>query len=125
MIQVNTKNIASFVPEDYFAAREGALEQAQTWLQEATGAGNDFVGWVHLPRDYDKEEFARIKAAAKKAVDDNWSRYSPVPGYPALRNAICEKLRRENGLEYEPSQIVVGNGAKQALKIKFSKKKEK
>lgn len=56
-----------------------------------------------------------IKAAAKRAVDENWSRYSPVPGYPALRQAICDKLRRENGLDYEPSQIVVGNGAKQAV----------
>lgn len=56
-----------------------------------------------------------IKAAAKRAVDENWSRYSPVPGYPALRQAICDKLRRENGLDYDPSQIVVGNGAKQAV----------
>ena len=56
-----------------------------------------------------------IKAAAKKAVDDNWSRYSPVPGYLDLRQAICEKLQRENGLSYEPAQIVVGNGAKQAV----------
>ena len=56
-----------------------------------------------------------VKAAAKQAIDDNWSRYSPVPGYPALREAICHKLRTENGLCYEPSQIVVGNGAKQAV----------
>ena len=56
-----------------------------------------------------------VKAAAKQAIDDNWSRYSPVPGYPALREAICNKLRTENGLDYEPSQIVVGNGAKQAV----------
>lgn len=56
-----------------------------------------------------------VKAAAKQAIDDNWSRYSPVPGYPALREAICNKLRTENGLCYEPSQIVVGNGAKQAV----------
>ncbi len=66
MIQVNTKNILPFVPEDYFSARKGALASAHTHLQEATGAGNDFVGWVHLPRDYDKKEFKRIKAAAKK-----------------------------------------------------------
>lgn len=66
MIQVHTQNITSFVPEDYFTAREADLAQAQTWLQEASGAGNDFVGWVHLPQDYDKEEFARIKAAAQK-----------------------------------------------------------
>ena len=66
MIQVHTQNITSFVPEDYFTAREADLAQAQTWLQEASGTGNDFVGWVHLPQDYDKEEFARIKAAAQK-----------------------------------------------------------
>ena len=56
-----------------------------------------------------------IKEAAKKAVDDNWSRYSPVPGYPDLRKAICAKLKNENGLDYDPAQIVVGNGAKQAV----------
>lgn len=56
-----------------------------------------------------------IKTAAKQAIDDNWLRYSPVPGYLDLREAICEKLRCENGLEYTPAQIVVGNGAKQAV----------
>ncbi len=47
------------------------LQQAHTWLQEATGRGNDFVGWVNLPRDYDKEEYARIQAAAKKIQSDS------------------------------------------------------
>lgn len=56
-----------------------------------------------------------IKEAAKKAVDDNWSRYSPVTGYADLRKAICEKLRKENGMEYAPEQIVVSNGAKQSI----------
>ena len=56
-----------------------------------------------------------IKEAAKKAVDDNYSRYSPVPGYPALRQAIADKLKRENGLDYAPSQIVCSNGAKQSV----------
>ncbi|MBQ1737682.1 MAG: pyridoxal phosphate-dependent aminotransferase [Muribaculaceae bacterium] len=56
-----------------------------------------------------------IKAAAKQAVDDNFSFYSPVPGYLSLRQAVCEKLRRENGLEYAPDQIVIGNGAKHEL----------
>ena len=46
-----------------------------------------------------------IKEAAKQAVDDNFSRYSPVPGYPALRNAIVTKLKNENGLEYAATQI--------------------
>lgn len=56
-----------------------------------------------------------IKAAAVKAIEDNFSFYSPVPGYMSLRKAIADKLSRENGLAFEPTQIVVGNGAKHAL----------
>ncbi len=56
-----------------------------------------------------------IKAAAKQAVDDNFSFYSPVPGYPALRNAIVAKLKQENGLDYTAEQIVCSNGAKQSV----------
>ncbi len=56
-----------------------------------------------------------IKEAAKKAIDDNYSRYSPVPGYPALRNAIVAKLKNENNLEYAAAQISCANGAKQSV----------
>lgn len=56
-----------------------------------------------------------VKEAAKQALDDNYTRYSPVPGYPELRQAIVNKLKNENGLDYEPSQIVVSTGAKQSL----------
>lgn len=56
-----------------------------------------------------------IKLAAKAAIDGNFTFYTPVPGYLSLREAICNKLRTENGLDFKPSQIVVGNGAKQAL----------
>ncbi|MDO9152376.1 MAG: pyridoxal phosphate-dependent aminotransferase [Paludibacter sp.] len=56
-----------------------------------------------------------IKEAAKQAVDNNFSFYSPVPGYPALRNAICAKLKSENNIEYKPEQIVCSNGAKQSV----------
>ena len=56
-----------------------------------------------------------IKESAKQAIDDNWSKYSPVPGYPALRKAISEKLKRENNLEYSTSEILVSNGAKQSV----------
>lgn len=56
-----------------------------------------------------------IKAAAKKAIDDNFSRYSPVPGYVDLREAIVEKLKKENQLEYKVSEILVSNGAKQSV----------
>ena len=56
-----------------------------------------------------------IKAAAIKAVEENYSRYSPVPGYPALREAIVNKLKNENGLVYSPAQISCANGAKQSV----------
>ena len=63
--------------------------------------------------DFNTPDF--IKEAAKKAIDENYSRYTPVPGYLSLREAICGKLKRENGLDFTPEQIVVGNGAKQEL----------
>ena len=56
-----------------------------------------------------------IKAAAIRAVEENYSRYSPVPGYPALREAIVKKLKNENGLDYTAAQISVSNGAKQSV----------
>lgn len=56
-----------------------------------------------------------VKQAAKQALDDNYTRYSPVPGYPELRKAIVNKLKAENNLDYDVSQIVVSTGAKQSL----------
>ena len=56
-----------------------------------------------------------IKEAAKKAVDENWSRYSPVPGYANLRQSISAKLKNENNLDYSVNEILVGNGAKQCV----------
>lgn len=56
-----------------------------------------------------------VKEAAKKALDENYTRYSPVPGYPDLRQAIVNKLKTENNLDYDISQIVVSTGAKQSL----------
>ena len=56
-----------------------------------------------------------IKEAAKQAIDENYSRYSPVAGYPALRNAIVAKLKNENGLDYTANQISCANGAKQSV----------
>ena len=56
-----------------------------------------------------------IKEAAKKAVDENYSRYSPVPGYPDLRKAIVAKLKNENNLDYSVNEILVSNGAKQSV----------
>jgi len=56
-----------------------------------------------------------IKDAAKKAIDDNYSHYTPVAGYLDLREAVCAKLKRDNGLNYTPEQIVVSTGAKQSI----------
>lgn len=63
----------------------------------------------------DFETPKHIKEAAKKAIDANFSFYTPVPGYMSLREAICRKLKTENGLDYKPSQIICSNGAKQAV----------
>ncbi len=58
---------------------------------------------------------AHIKAAAKKAIDDNYSHYTPVAGYLDLREAVCTKLKRDNGLDYTPENIMVSTGAKQSI----------
>ena len=63
--------------------------------------------------DFDTPQ--HIKDAAKKAIDDNFSHYTPVPGYLDLRQAVCEKLRRDNHLNYAPENIVVSTGAKQSI----------
>ena len=63
--------------------------------------------------DFNTPEF--IKHAAKRAIDDNYSHYSPVSGYEELREVICKKFKRDNGLTYTPDEIVVSTGAKQSL----------
>lgn len=80
---------------------------------ELKAAGVDVIGLTAGEPDFNTPDF--IKEAAKRAVDEDYSRYSPVPGYLSLREAICEKLRSENGLSYAPTDIVVGNGAKHEL----------
>lgn len=80
---------------------------------ELKAQGVDVINLSVGEPDFNTPQY--IKDAAKKAIDDNFSHYSPVPGYPALRKAIAAKLKNENGLEYEPSQILVSNGAKQCV----------
>ena len=75
--------------------------------------GVDVINMSVGEPDFDTPDF--IKEAAKKAVDENFSRYTPVAGYMSLRQAVAEKLKRENGFDFRPEQIVVGNGAKQEL----------
>lgn len=80
---------------------------------EMKAAGIDVINLSVGEPDFNTPD--HIKEAAKQAVEDNWSRYSPVPGYADLREAVVEKLKNENGLEYKVSEILVGNGAKQAV----------
>jgi len=80
---------------------------------EMRAQGVDVINMSVGEPDFNTPEF--IKEAGKKAIDDNYSKYSPVPGYLALRQAISEKLKNENGLDYNTSEIIVGTGGKQGV----------
>lgn len=80
---------------------------------ELRSAGIDVINLSVGEPDFDTPD--HIKEAAKKAIDDNYTRYPPVPGYMDLRKAIARKLREENEVEYQPEQIVVSAGAKHSL----------
>ena len=71
MLKVDVSSALSFLPQDWFTSRQAALEEARVKLENGSGAGGEFTGWVHLPRDYDKEEYDRIKAAAAKIRSDS------------------------------------------------------
>ena len=71
MLKLDLSNASSFLPQDYLSSRMKALEKARVMLAEHNGPGGDFTGWVRLPEEYDKEEFARIQAAAKKIRSDS------------------------------------------------------
>ena len=71
MLKLDLSNASSFLPQDYLSSRMEALEKARVMLAEHNGPGGDFTGWVRLPEEYDKEEFARIQAAAKKIRSDS------------------------------------------------------
>ncbi|HSZ33321.1 MAG TPA: pyridoxal phosphate-dependent aminotransferase [Puia sp.] len=81
--------------------------------RELRSQGVDVIDLSVGEPDFDTPQ--HIKDSAKKAIDDNWSHYTPVPGYLDLRQAICEKLKRDNNLDYKPEQIVASTGAKQSL----------
>lgn len=81
--------------------------------RELRGKGIDITDLSLGEPDFDTPQ--HIKDAAIKAINDNWSHYTPVAGYLDLREAVCTKLKRDNNLEYKPDQIVVSTGAKQCL----------
>ena len=81
--------------------------------RELRAKGIDVIDLSLGEPDFDTPE--HIKQAAKKAIDDNWSHYTPVPGFLDLREAICTKFKRDNNLDYKPENIVASTGAKQSL----------
>ena len=81
--------------------------------RELKNQGVDIIGLSLGEPDFNTPEF--IKDAAIQAVKDNYNSYSPVDGYLDLKEAICNKFKRDNGLDYEPSQVVVSTGAKQSI----------
>ncbi|MEL6674203.1 MAG: pyridoxal phosphate-dependent aminotransferase [Bacteroidota bacterium] len=82
-------------------------------VRELKAAGKDIIGLTLGEPDFDTPDHIRL--AAKQALDDGFTHYPPVSGYPALKQAIVDKLKKENGLNYDPKQILVSTGAKQSL----------
>lgn len=100
-----SKRLASLSPSETFAMAQKS--------NELKAMGIDVINMSVGEPDFNTPD--HIKVAAKKAVDDNFSFYSPVPGFLDLRKAICEKLKKDNNLEFTPDQIVCSNGAKQSI----------
>ena len=103
---------------DILSARINSLPISATLemaakARELKTKGIDIIGLSLGDPDFNTPEF--IKDAAVQAVQDNWNSYSPVDGYADLKTAICNKFKRDNNLDYNPTQIVVSTGAKQSI----------
>lgn len=92
---------------------ESATLEMTRLSRELRDKGHDVITLSIGEPDFNTPE--PIKEAGKKAIDDNYTHYPPVPGFPELREAIANKLKRDNGLEFNQSQVVISNGAKQSI----------
>jgi aspartate aminotransferase len=104
--------------ETFLSDRINAMQESQTIgmakkARALAAQGFDVINLSFGEPDFQTPQY--IKEAAKKALDEGYTFYSPVPGYPDLRQAICDKFKRDNNLDYQPNQIVVSTGAKQSL----------
>ncbi len=103
---------------NYLSNRLMSLSESETLVMSQKSAELKAQGVDVINLSVGEPDFAtptHIKEAAKEAIDNNFSFYSPVTGFADLRNAICEKLKKENGLAYTADQIVCSNGAKQSI----------
>lgn len=103
---------------EFLSKRVSEMAESETLAmtriaRELKAQGMDVISLSIGEPDFDTPD--SVKESAKKAIDDNWTHYSPVPGYLDLREAIVEKLKRDNNLDYTPEQIVVSTGAKQSI----------
>ncbi len=104
--------------EHFLSDRINKLSTSQTLAmaalaRELKSQGKDIISLSLGEPDFNTPDF--VKEAAKKAIDENYSTYTPVDGYAELKEAICRKFKRDNNLDYKPANIVVSTGAKQSL----------
>lgn len=103
---------------DYISNRTKNLAESATLKmtqksRELKAQGHDVIALSIGEPDFDTP--SNVKEAAKKAIDENYTHYTPVAGYPELRKAVVQKLKRDNDLDYTPEQVVISNGAKQSI----------
>lgn len=103
----------SIIAESLSRIKPSPTIAVTTKAAELRAAGRDVIGLGAGEPDFDTPD--NIKAAAKAAIDEGKTKYTAVDGIPELKKAICAKFKRENGLDYEPSQVTVGSGGKQVI----------
>ncbi|WP_310395101.1 pyridoxal phosphate-dependent aminotransferase [Hymenobacter sp.] len=113
MSDIITLATTSPLSDRLLAMNESATIAMAKKARELAAQGVDVINLSFGEPDFQTPQY--IKDAAKQAIDDGYTFYTPVPGIPELRQAICDKFRRDNQLEFLPNQIVVSTGAKQAL----------
>src|SRR3954470_7781035 len=107
-----------FMNNNHLSDRINYLEESQTigmskLSRELSAKGFDVINLSLGEPDFITPE--HIREAAKKAIDEGYTHYTPISGFPELRKAVSEKFRRENNLTYAPEQVVISTGAKQAI----------
>ena len=99
-VKYNGKHLAKFIRPEEYDTIFPQVELAHQQLESRSGAGNDFLGWLDLPVNYDKEEFARIKEAAKRSVKIPMCCWSPVSAALTWAHACCQSSQRSVSRQY-------------------------